>query len=254
MSRDSETDRTAANRSRSPAEIEREIDETRARMDRTLDELEYRLSPGQVASMAIQELTSGEPSRMVEVIRRNPIPAAMIGIGVLWLGLAMVRQDAPARAADGRRRPMVAPAELSGLLSPLIGLTRQGADALRQAEHVVEDEGLRSLVTDFAEQNDRAAAALETELRRRGATTDAGVAPPSHPHPAWSELRRALATRDRGAIIAAVESGADATLEEFRRTLHHDLPDEERVLVGAHFHAMEQMHNRISALKHAAAA
>lgn len=254
MSRDSEIDRTATNRSRSPAEIEREIDETRARMDRTLDELEYRLSPGQVVSMAVQELTSGEPSRLVEVIRRNPIPATMIGIGVLWLGLAMVRQESAVRTVDGHRRAMLAPAELSGLLSPLIGLTRQGADALRQAEPIVDDEGLRSLVTEFAEQNDRAAAGLETELRRRGATAEAGVAPPSHPHPAWSELRRALATRDRAAIVAAIESGADATLEDFRRALHHDLPDEERVLVGAHFHAMEQMHNRISALKHAAAA
>jgi uncharacterized protein (TIGR02284 family) len=253
MSRDSETDRTAASRSRSPAEIEREIDETRARMDRTLDELEYRLSPGQVVSMAVQELTSGEPGRLAAVIRRNPVPAVMIGIGVLWLGLAMVRQEPAVRAAAGRPRAMLAPAELSDLLSPLIGLTRQGADALRQAEPVV-DGGLRGLVTEFAELNDRAAAGLETELRRRGAAAEAGVAPPSHPHPAWSELRRALATRDRAAIVAAVESGADATLEAFRRTLHRDLPDEERVLVGTHFHAMEQMHNRISALKHAAAA
>ncbi|HSK39912.1 MAG TPA: PA2169 family four-helix-bundle protein [Arenibaculum sp.] len=250
MTRESEIDRNSTDRARSPSEIEQEIDETRARMDRTLDELEFKLSPGQIASMAIHELTTSNPGRLGEAIRRNPIPAILIGVGVLWLGLAMARQRPG--TIEGHPAPAgVPPDELSRRLSPLIALTRQGADALRQAEPVVEDERLRSLATDFAEQHDRAAAALEAELRNRGGAPEAGVAPPSHPHPAWSELRRALTTRDRNAIISGMESGADATLAEFRRTLHDDLPEETRVLTGAHFHAMEQMHNRISALKHA---
>lgn len=252
MTRESEIDRNSTDRARSPADIEHEIDETRARMDRTLDELEFKLSPGQIASMAIHELTTSNPGRLGEAVRRNPIPAILIGVGVLWLGLAMARQrpgTIEGRPGSDRR---LSPDELSRRLSPLIVLTRQGADALRQAEPVVEDERLRSLATDFAEQHDRAAAALEAELRNRGGAPEAGVAPPSHPHPAWSELRRALATRDRDAIISGMESGADVTLAEFRRALHDELPEETRVLTGAHFHAMEQMHNRISALKHAA--
>jgi uncharacterized protein (TIGR02284 family) len=74
---------------------------------------------------------------------------------------------------------------------------------------------------------------------------------PSRPHPAWSELRRALATGEAPSIIAAIESGEHSALETFRMALHADLPEETRVLVGAHFHAIQQTHNRMSALKNA---
>lgn len=252
MTRQSDNDANAAAGSRGPAEIEREIDHTRRRMDRMLDELEYRFSPGQVMSLAYQELTSGESGRLGAVIRRNPIPAVMIGIGVLWLGLAMARERPGVIEGTARRRS-VAPDVLSSVLSPLITLTRQGADALRQAEGIADEPRFAAFVTDFAEQNDLAAGALEAELRARGTAAEAGTAAPSPPHPAWSELRRAIATRDRTALLNAVESGADAALETFRSALHRDLPEEMRVLVGAHFHAMEQMHNRVSAMKHSAA-
>ena len=68
---------------------------------------------------------------------------------------------------------------------------------------------------------------------------------------AWSELRRALATGETPSIIAAIENGEDSALETFRMALHADLPEETRVLVGAHFHAIQQTHNRMSALKNA---
>jgi uncharacterized protein (TIGR02284 family) len=257
MTRQSDIDTNTAAGSRGPAEIEKEIDRTRQRMDQMLDELEYRLSPGQVMSLAYQELTSGQPGRLGAVIRRNPIPAVMIGIGVLWLGLALARER-PGTIEGTARRPSMAPGELSNVLSPLVAMSRQGADALRQAQSVIDEPQLAAFAADFAEQNDLAAGALEAELRARGAavvaataaTTGAGVAAPSHPHPAWSELRRAIATRDRTALLDAIESGADAALEAYRGILRHELPEQTRVMVGAHFHATEQMHNRVSAMKH----
>lgn len=249
MTRQSDIDTNTAAGSRGPAEIEREIDRTRQRMDQMLDELEYRLSPGQVMSLAYQELTSGEPGRLGAVIRRNPIPAVMIGIGVLWLGLALARER-PGTIEGTARRPSMMTGELSNVLSPLIAMSRQGADALRQAQSVIDEPRLATFVADFAEQNDLAAGALEAELRAGGAATAAGAAAPSHPHPAWSELRRAIATRDPTALLNAVESGADAALESYRGVLRQELPEQTRVMIGAHFHATEQMHNRVSAMKH----
>lgn len=248
MTRQSDLDTDTPAGSRGPAEIEKEIDRTRERMDRMLDELEYRLSPGQVVSLAYQELTSGEPGRLGAVIRRNPIPAVMIGIGVLWLGLALARERPG--TIEGTARPALRPEETARVLSPLIALSRQGADALRQAQAVIDEPRLAAFVADFAEQNDLAAGALEAELRARGAFSGAGAASPSQPHPAWSDLRRAIVTRDNAALLAAVESGADGTLEAFRSALHQQMPEETRVLVGAHFHAAEQLHNRVSAMKH----
>ncbi|UEM21901.1 PA2169 family four-helix-bundle protein [Skermanella mucosa] len=239
---------------RSPEDIERDIAGIRARMDQTLDELEFRLSPGQLTSGAVdlvKDVMRGNPSRLGDAIRNNPIPVVMIGIGALWLAVAMgrsqqqLRQDEP----EGRRISRLTPADISDVLSPLIAVTLQGVDGLRQAETKIADPKVQAIVREIAQQHDRAAAALEEEVRRHGAVPQAGTTPPGRLHPAWSELRRALVTGETSAIIAGIENGEDSALEAFRMALHADLPEETRVLVGAHFHAIQQIHNRMSALK-----
>ena len=84
---------------RSPQEIEREIEQTRDRMSRDIDELGDRLSPGNLkeeAKSAIRNVAHGAVSnvgeqarrtgsRLVEVIRENPLPVIAVGAGVTWL-------------------------------------------------------------------------------------------------------------------------------------------------------------------------
>ncbi|MEA2722775.1 MAG: hypothetical protein QOH59_546 [Gemmatimonadales bacterium] len=90
----------AASRSeKSPEDIEREIEETRARMSNNIDELGDRLSPDNLkheAKSAIRHVAHdavsnvGEQarrtgSRLVDVIRENPLPVIAFGAGVTWL-------------------------------------------------------------------------------------------------------------------------------------------------------------------------
>ena len=84
---------------KSPEEIEREIEETRNRMSQNIDELGDRLRPDnlkQEAKSAIRNAASdavsnvGEQarrtgSRLVDVIRDNPLPVIAVGAGVTWL-------------------------------------------------------------------------------------------------------------------------------------------------------------------------
>jgi len=84
---------------RSPEEIEREIEQTRSRMSRNIDELGDRLSPSNLkeeAKSAIKDAAHGAvsnvgeqarrtSSRIVEVIRENPLPVIAVGAGVTWL-------------------------------------------------------------------------------------------------------------------------------------------------------------------------
>jgi ElaB/YqjD/DUF883 family membrane-anchored ribosome-binding protein len=84
---------------RSPEEIEREIEQTRTRLSRDIDELGNRLTPhnlkeeaktaikgaaqGAVSNVGEQARKTG--SRLVEVIRENPLPVIAVGAGVTWL-------------------------------------------------------------------------------------------------------------------------------------------------------------------------
>jgi hypothetical protein len=100
-------------------EIRAEIAETRADMSETIDAIQERLSPANLAEQAkesvrnaatqkVQQManTAGDAmdqvlgSSLAETLRSNPIPAAMIGIGAAWLFLK--GRSAP---GEGRTRP-----------------------------------------------------------------------------------------------------------------------------------------------------
>jgi len=92
---------------RSPEEIEREIEQTRNRMSRNIDELGDRLSPSNLkeeAKSAIKDAAQGAvsnvgeqarrtSSRLVEIVRENPLPVIAVGAGVTWLLTQRNRSD-----------------------------------------------------------------------------------------------------------------------------------------------------------------
>ena len=78
---------------RTSDEIERDLASTRARLDERLDAIQDRLSPGQMVDEAMGYLRrtgatdqAGEFGRnMARTARDNPIPLALVGIGLSWL-------------------------------------------------------------------------------------------------------------------------------------------------------------------------
>ena len=80
-----------------PARIERDLDETRSRLGSHLSELQDRLSPGQVLDDLMGYFRGSEGGafghNLVESIRSNPMPAALTGIGLVWLMASNPRPD-----------------------------------------------------------------------------------------------------------------------------------------------------------------
>jgi hypothetical protein len=74
--------------SKSPEQIESEIRSTRRDIDRTLDALQTRLSPGQLLDQALGYMKSGGgefAANFGRTVAQNPIPVTLLGIGCLWL-------------------------------------------------------------------------------------------------------------------------------------------------------------------------
>lgn len=242
-----------ANGSRSTADLEENIRAIRARMDSTLDEIEYRLSPGQLTGGVadiVRDVVQGKPNRTARAIRDNPIPVALIGIGVLWLAWAISRTP----EIEGRRmvgdRPMLSDQRIRIILTGLVTAARQGSAAIHKADRNIADPELSGRLHQVDRQLDRTAAALEEELFRRGGHPE----PDAPPHPVWNDLHDALAgERHRRDMLVAVERGVQGTLDLFREALHEDLPEDLRVVVGAHFHEMETACHRVGAIVDAAA-
>ena len=71
-----------------PATLEREIDQTRANMDRTLGALERKFSPGQLLDEAMsfaREHGGDFTSNLTQSIRDNPMPALLTTVGIVWM-------------------------------------------------------------------------------------------------------------------------------------------------------------------------
>jgi len=95
--------------SEDPQAIERDLAETRARMDQRLDELQEKLKPGQMVNETISYLGGGQNSseaadKLISLAKANPMPAALIGAGLGWFlveRLTSQRQQNAQRLQNG---------------------------------------------------------------------------------------------------------------------------------------------------------
>ncbi|MEA1830548.1 DUF3618 domain-containing protein [Methylobacterium durans] len=86
-------------------ELEREIEESRARLDTTIDRIQNRLSPSslvdEMLGSARKTPLNGVYEGALDAVRRNPVPVMLIAAGLGWLLFRM--QDDAARSGRLRR-------------------------------------------------------------------------------------------------------------------------------------------------------
>lgn len=78
---------------RSPYEIRQDIANTREQMDRTIDELGRRLSPGEFLERAWSRVKDDGPSAVGDLIRSHPLPFAALGAGLIWLAIDIAAKN-----------------------------------------------------------------------------------------------------------------------------------------------------------------
>jgi Protein of unknown function (DUF3618) len=75
--------------SKSAAEIEREVRQSRAEIEHTLDAIQEKLSPGQMVDQALGYFRGGRgvdfARNLGDSIAANPVPVALVGLGVAWM-------------------------------------------------------------------------------------------------------------------------------------------------------------------------
>ncbi len=104
--------RTADNRP--PEEIEHDLDRTRAQVSSTIDEIQSRLTPGQMMDQAFQYARTSLPAdfgaNLGNAVRDNPVPVALVSVGLAWLMMSGRQSDGHARA----RRQLYSSRDLAG--------------------------------------------------------------------------------------------------------------------------------------------
>ena len=82
---------------KSPDQLEREVDQARARLGRTANELSDRLSPGEIMDQALGMAREhgGEFGRNLGAqVKSNPLPMILTSVGLSWLMMASGKNGA----------------------------------------------------------------------------------------------------------------------------------------------------------------
>lgn len=90
-----------ADRTDSPAELEREVALRRQRLERDVQELQARLSPGQLVDEGMAYLRRSQGAdffrNLGTAVRDRPLPVSLVGIGLAWLAASGAGPNGRAR-------------------------------------------------------------------------------------------------------------------------------------------------------------
>jgi hypothetical protein len=82
---------------RSPEEIQRDINRTRAEMGQTIETIRQKMSPGELLDQALDYFKKSGPSQFTnnlgETVQNNPLPVTLVGLGIGWLMWAGSRDN-----------------------------------------------------------------------------------------------------------------------------------------------------------------
>ena len=79
-------------------DLERDVAESRERIDRTIEAIQDKLTPGQLIDEGLRMVNSdasGIIGQLGQTIRANPLPVALVGVGLVWLLLASEATSSP---------------------------------------------------------------------------------------------------------------------------------------------------------------
>src|SRR5688572_12925011 len=90
--------------SKSAEEVQQEVRQSRAELEDTLDEIQRRLSPGQMFDQAVDYLRGSGGNEFLRnlgsTVRDNPVPVVLMGTGLAWLMLSGQRSGRYSRDDD----------------------------------------------------------------------------------------------------------------------------------------------------------
>ncbi|UAK25633.1 DUF3618 domain-containing protein [Sphingomonas nostoxanthinifaciens] len=198
--------------------IERDLAATRARMDSRLDELQEHLTPKQMLNDAFAYFRGGEGADftkdLVTRARANPLPVALVGVGIAWL---MASIHSPA-IADRRLSP---PRQDDSLEARL----RHAEVGVQRLDHDDDDsyaarlDDVRGKVVGVARDASDTAASYARRIKDAVASAAQSVRETSHDLKAGASDAFARAGNSAGERGASIQEGTNKMTHQGRSTL-----------------------------------
>lgn len=136
-------------------------------------------------------------------------------------------------------------------LNTLIATTIDSITGYEDSAQNIENERLREIFRQRADERQRVVEELRSEVRRLGGDPEDSGSFLGKSHQRFEDLKAAITGRDEKSIINEVERGEDYLKEKFETALEKgDLSTETRSLVERSYQSVRSGHDQISQLKH----
>jgi uncharacterized protein (TIGR02284 family) len=136
-------------------------------------------------------------------------------------------------------------------LNTLIATTIDSINGYEDSAQNVDNERLRQIFRERADERQRVVESLRSEVRRLGGDPEESGSFMGATHQRWADLKAAITGRDEKAIVNEVERGEDYLKEKFETALDSgDLTGETRAIIERAYQSVRSGHDQISALKH----
>jgi len=138
------------------------------------------------------------------------------------------------------------------ILNSLIATTLDSVDGYRKAGEQADNQRLRSIFNDRANEREQVVRKLQESVRTAGGNPEDDGTVLAGAHRVFLSLRDAVTgDRDDDAIVAEVERGEDYIKGKFDTALNDtDLSPEARTVVSGCYDSVRAGHDQMSNLKH----
>ena len=115
--------------------------------------------------------------------------------------------------------------EIISTLNGLIETLKDGQEGFKQSASGVDDPQLKTVFNAFSLQRSRFAGELQNEVVKLGdPDPEDSSSATGALHRAWINIKSAVTSRDRHAILAEAERGEDSAVSAYKDALEKDLP------------------------------
>jgi uncharacterized protein (TIGR02284 family) len=137
------------------------------------------------------------------------------------------------------------------VINTLIATTIDSITGYEDSATNVDNERLREIFRQRANERQQVVEDLRSEVRRLGGEPEEGGTFLGKAHQRFEDLKAAITGRDEKAIINEVERGEDYIKEKFESALNsQELTAESRATLERAYQSVRSGHDQISRLKH----
>lgn len=144
--------------------------------------------------------------------------------------------------------------EIISTLNSLIETLKDGQEGFKQSAEGVDDSQLKTTFDQLSLQRSKFAGELQNEVVKLGepdpedSSSAAGAM-----HRTWINIKSAVTSRDRHAILAEAERGEDSAVAAYKDAMQKDLPAPIREIVSRQQTEVKAAHDKVRNLRDAAA-